>query len=424
MGRAGGRPADGRAQAAPAGGGDRLGLAGGVGVDRPATGAIADAELAVAARRRATCPTLYAAQAALTWRRRRQRRRRVPAAPRPSFAGAPGREAVRVGGAAGRAVRRADLPFDDAPAGRVARRARHPARLHAHRSARAAVRNAATVAGKVWVANFIFTSCQQACPLLSERMAEVGRRARHLGPDFHLVSISVDPERDTPAKLAEYARALRREPDRVVVPDRPGGGHPGRGRRRLQGRRRQGARRGRGRRRPTSGRSSTARTWCSSIASCESAATSPRRPTGSNKLHGSHRARRQRRLTAPADARRRACYHPRHDEPPLVRSGSRSWCWPRRPLTAARRTSRKRRRPRRPRPGAAAPGAAPAAFAPGPTGNATIAGTVKLTGTPPRCADQAPGGPVLRQDADEGGRGRRRRRAAASRTSSCASSRA
>lgn len=61
------------------------------------------------------------------------------------------------------------------------------------------------MAGKVWVANFMFTSCQQACPLLTQRMAEVGRRARHLGPDFHLVSISVDPERDTPDKLAEYA---------------------------------------------------------------------------------------------------------------------------------------------------------------------------------------------------------------------------
>jgi protein SCO1/2 len=59
--------------------------------------------------------------------------------------------------------------------------------------------------GKIWVADFIFTSCQGACPLLSERMAEVGKRARHLGPDFHLVSISVDPERDTPARLAEYA---------------------------------------------------------------------------------------------------------------------------------------------------------------------------------------------------------------------------
>jgi protein SCO1/2 len=58
--------------------------------------------------------------------------------------------------------------------------------------------------GKVWVADFIFTACQEACPLLSQKMAEVGRRARRLGPDFHLVSISVDPARDTPAALAAY----------------------------------------------------------------------------------------------------------------------------------------------------------------------------------------------------------------------------
>jgi protein SCO1/2 len=61
------------------------------------------------------------------------------------------------------------------------------------------------LAGKIWVADFIFTACQQACPMLSERMAEVGKRARNLGPDFHLVSISVDPERDTPERLAAYA---------------------------------------------------------------------------------------------------------------------------------------------------------------------------------------------------------------------------
>jgi len=60
------------------------------------------------------------------------------------------------------------------------------------------------LAGKVWVADFIFTSCAEACPLLSQRMAEVGHRARHLGPDFHLVSITVDPERDTPERLAAY----------------------------------------------------------------------------------------------------------------------------------------------------------------------------------------------------------------------------
>jgi len=59
--------------------------------------------------------------------------------------------------------------------------------------------------GRVWVADFIFTACQEACPLLSQKMAEVGRRARHLGPDFHLVSFSVDPIRDTPERLAAYA---------------------------------------------------------------------------------------------------------------------------------------------------------------------------------------------------------------------------
>src|SRR4029078_8107788 len=76
-----------------------------------------------------------------------------------------------------------------------------PFTLHDQRGAPFGTRE---LAGKIWVADFIFTSCQGACPLLSERMAEVGKRARHLGPDFHLVSISVDPERDTPARLAEY----------------------------------------------------------------------------------------------------------------------------------------------------------------------------------------------------------------------------
>lgn len=70
------------------------------------------------------------------------------------------------------------------------------------------------LAGKVWVADFVFTACQEACPLLSQRMQELGRRTKHLGPDFHLVSISVDPERDTPARLAEYAARYGANPIR------------------------------------------------------------------------------------------------------------------------------------------------------------------------------------------------------------------
>jgi protein SCO1/2 len=68
--------------------------------------------------------------------------------------------------------------------------------------------------GKVWVADFIFTACQEACPLLSQRMRELGRRTKDLGPDFHLVSISVDPENDTPARLAAYAARYGASPVR------------------------------------------------------------------------------------------------------------------------------------------------------------------------------------------------------------------
>jgi cytochrome oxidase Cu insertion factor (SCO1/SenC/PrrC family) len=70
------------------------------------------------------------------------------------------------------------------------------------------------LAGKVWVADFVFTACQEACPLLSQRMQELARRTKHLGPDFHLVSISVDPDRDTPARLAEYAARYGASPVR------------------------------------------------------------------------------------------------------------------------------------------------------------------------------------------------------------------
>jgi protein SCO1/2 len=45
-------------------------------------------------------------------------------------------------------------------------------------------------------------------------MQEIARRTKHLGPDFHLVSISVDPERDTPARLAEYAARYGASPVR------------------------------------------------------------------------------------------------------------------------------------------------------------------------------------------------------------------
>ncbi|MCA9535833.1 MAG: SCO family protein [Myxococcales bacterium] len=63
----------------------------------------------------------------------------------------------------------------------------------------------ATLAGHVWVANFIFTDCPSVCPMLTAQMGNVQRRLMPRAPDVRYVSITVDPERDTPEVLAAYA---------------------------------------------------------------------------------------------------------------------------------------------------------------------------------------------------------------------------
>jgi protein SCO1/2 len=68
------------------------------------------------------------------------------------------------------------------------------------------------LSGRVWVASFVFTRCETVCPRISARVARIQERARSLEPELHLVSFSVDPEHDTPARLAEYARAHRANP--------------------------------------------------------------------------------------------------------------------------------------------------------------------------------------------------------------------
>src|SRR5262249_54808382 len=62
------------------------------------------------------------------------------------------------------------------------------------------------LAGHVWIADFFFTSCPTRCPELTETMKRVQKRMRNMGDAVFLVSISVDPERDTLEKIAEYAK--------------------------------------------------------------------------------------------------------------------------------------------------------------------------------------------------------------------------
>jgi len=58
--------------------------------------------------------------------------------------------------------------------------------------------------GKFVVADFIFTNCAGTCPAMSLQMAALAKSVKGMD-DVRLVSFSVDPARDTPEKLSEYA---------------------------------------------------------------------------------------------------------------------------------------------------------------------------------------------------------------------------
>jgi protein SCO1/2 len=68
------------------------------------------------------------------------------------------------------------------------------------------------LAGKIWIADFIFTACPGPCPMISSRMSELQKPLEKT--DVHLVSFSVDPEKDTPEVLRGYAEKLHAQPQR------------------------------------------------------------------------------------------------------------------------------------------------------------------------------------------------------------------
>jgi cytochrome oxidase Cu insertion factor (SCO1/SenC/PrrC family) len=82
----------------------------------------------------------------------------------------------------------------------------------------------AVMAGKVAVVSFIYTACSDrlGCPLASVAMRDLQTRIRDEGMQraATLVTISFDPERDTPAQLAKYARVYGADPAiwRFLVP--------------------------------------------------------------------------------------------------------------------------------------------------------------------------------------------------------------
>ena len=69
------------------------------------------------------------------------------------------------------------------------------------------------IKGKIVVISFIFTRCTDICPLTTSRLAEAAEKLRdELGRTVHFISLSVDPENDTPDKLAGFAAAFHSGP--------------------------------------------------------------------------------------------------------------------------------------------------------------------------------------------------------------------
>jgi protein SCO1/2 len=59
--------------------------------------------------------------------------------------------------------------------------------------------------GRPVVMNFIYTSCTTICPLNSQIFQQFQKSLGAASRGVHLVSISIDPEQDTPARLRDYA---------------------------------------------------------------------------------------------------------------------------------------------------------------------------------------------------------------------------
>jgi protein SCO1 len=62
--------------------------------------------------------------------------------------------------------------------------------------------------GKIYVADFFFTSCPNICPVLTKNLVTVQEKFRN-DKDFRIVSFSLDPKRDSVAALKKYAEKYK-----------------------------------------------------------------------------------------------------------------------------------------------------------------------------------------------------------------------
>lgn len=59
--------------------------------------------------------------------------------------------------------------------------------------------------GKWWLAYFLYTDCKLVCPTTTPNMAKVQKDVKALGLEVEIIAFTVDPDKDHPAVLKEYA---------------------------------------------------------------------------------------------------------------------------------------------------------------------------------------------------------------------------
>lgn len=77
----------------------------------------------------------------------------------------------------------------------------------------AAFDSASKLTGKVWIADFVYTTCPGPCPRMSSQMHQVQTGLAGI-ENIRLVSFTIDPKNDTPQVLNEYAGHFQAEPGR------------------------------------------------------------------------------------------------------------------------------------------------------------------------------------------------------------------
>jgi len=66
--------------------------------------------------------------------------------------------------------------------------------------------------GRPVILSFIYTTCTAICPVVSQVLAQTQERLAKNAEPVHLISVSIDPEHDTPAQLLDYAKRFNAGP--------------------------------------------------------------------------------------------------------------------------------------------------------------------------------------------------------------------